>query len=473
MGFIEKYKNMALPVKAAFWFFVCSFFQNAIAIITTPVFTRIMTTEEYGEFSVFTSVLNILAVFVTYEINSIITTKGISKYQEKENSFLANILFVSSCSTMIFFIIYICFSKTWTRLFGISHPLMCLMFGNMLVMPAYEIWSAVHRYYYRYKKIAAFTISYIIISTGFSMVAVCLSEEKGYARIVSFCLVNIVMYGCLYVLIYAKKPNFIDYSIIRYTLKFNAPIIFQGLSNQILAKSDIFMIDKISGKTPAAIYSLGYSVGMMITILTTSVNNTFVPWLYQKLDKKDYEGIKKQTNKIILGIMFCVSIILFVTPEIITIFSPSEYKQASYVVAPVLVGVAFTMVYTLFVNIEIYLEKTTLVMIGSIFVAALNIILNLTFIPIYGFIAAAYTTLVSYILYSFMHYMCLRCFCKKEVNLSAIYDIKSIAIISLLQVVILLGVIQLYANVMIRYILLGIILSIFLLGYKLKKNCSR
>ena len=47
MGFIEKYKNMALPVKAAFWFFVCSFFQNAIAIITTPVFTRIMTTEEY------------------------------------------------------------------------------------------------------------------------------------------------------------------------------------------------------------------------------------------------------------------------------------------------------------------------------------------------------------------------------------------------------------------------------------------
>ena len=99
--------------------------------------------------------------------------------------------------------------------------------------------------------------------------------------------------------------------------------------------------------------------------------------------------------------------------------------------------------------------------------------MNLTFIPIYGFIAAAYTTLVSYILYSFMHYMCLRCFCKKEVNLSAIYDIKSIAIISLLQVVILLGVIQLYANVMIRYILLGIILSIFLLGYKLKKNCSR
>lgn len=466
MGFIEKYKNMSLPVKAGFWFLICNFIQNAISVITTPIFTRIMTTEEYGEFSVFISVLSILAVFVTYEINSIVTIKGISKFREKEDSFLANLLFVSSTSTILFFVFYLCLSDTWAKAFGLPHTVMCFMFGNMLVMPAYEIWSAVHRYYYRYQKIVLFTISYVLISTGASMAAVFLSEHKGYARIASFCLVNIIMYGVLYLSIILKKPNFIDFGIIKYTLKFNAPIIFQGLSNQILARSDIFMIDKILGKTPAAIYSLGYSVGMMVTIITTSVNNTFVPWLYQKLDKKEYGEIKKQTNKIILGVMSCVSLILFATPEIIAVFSPKEYRQASYVVAPVLVGVAFTMVYTLFVNIEIYLEKTLLVMIGSMLVAVLNIALNLAFIPVYGYVAAAYTTLASYILYAIMHYFCLKCFCKAQINLAAVYDIKSIVIISIVQLGILFGAIQMYSNTIIRYSILGAVLILCLAGYK-------
>jgi len=257
--------------------------------------------------------------------------------------------------------------------------------------------------------------------------------------------------------------------MILFTLKFNFPIIFQGLSNQVLARCDLFMINYYLGKTEAGIYSLGYNVAMMITILTTSINNTYVPWLYQKLDKMEYPDIKKRTNQILLGLFAIVSLAILVAPEIITLFGPKSYGQASYVVAPVLVGIAFTMVYTLFVNLEVYFEKTFLVMGGSIMVALLNIILNKIFIPQYGFIAAAYTTLVSYILYSIIHYICVKLFCRKLINMNDIYDLKFISFLSVVQIIILLSVIQLHDYIFIRYTI-ALILFALLAGISIKRK---
>ena len=45
---INKYKKVPLPAKASLWFVVCSFLQKGISFITTPIFTRIMTSDNYG-----------------------------------------------------------------------------------------------------------------------------------------------------------------------------------------------------------------------------------------------------------------------------------------------------------------------------------------------------------------------------------------------------------------------------------------
>lgn len=53
--YLQQYKNLPVQMKASLWFLICSFMQKGIATITTPIFTRILTTAEYGEFSVFNS----------------------------------------------------------------------------------------------------------------------------------------------------------------------------------------------------------------------------------------------------------------------------------------------------------------------------------------------------------------------------------------------------------------------------------
>lgn len=51
----EKYSALSFPVKASLWYTVCNVINKAIALLATPIFTRIMTEEEYGTFAVFQS----------------------------------------------------------------------------------------------------------------------------------------------------------------------------------------------------------------------------------------------------------------------------------------------------------------------------------------------------------------------------------------------------------------------------------
>ena len=59
--------------------------------------------------------------------------------------------------------------------------------------------------------------------------------------------------------------------------------------------------------------------------------------------------------------------------------------------------------YTLYVNIEHYHKNTKGITFNTVIAAITNIILNLLLIPRYGYVAAAFTTLVSYLVSFVLH----------------------------------------------------------------------
>ena len=67
---IQKYKNLSQPVKASFWFTVCNILNKGIALISTPIFVRILTTDQYGDYSVFQSWYSIIIIFATLNLFS-------------------------------------------------------------------------------------------------------------------------------------------------------------------------------------------------------------------------------------------------------------------------------------------------------------------------------------------------------------------------------------------------------------------
>lgn len=200
------------------------------------------------------------------------------------------------------------------------------------------------------------------------------------------------------------------------------------------------MIDRMIGKSEVAFYSVAYSIGMLIQIVTNAISNSFTPWMYQKIKAKDYNGIKK-TVDILLVIIGVVSLgLMMCSPELVMIFgSGKEYSSAAYVIPPVAASVFFIFLYNILAIPQFYFEKTKFLAYASIISAIANIILNYIFIGMFGYTAAGYTTLTCYVLYSLGHYFVSKKVLNDNMNGQDFYDKRFILLLSIFMIAIGIG----------------------------------
>ena len=81
---LNRYKSFPIQVKASLWFLICSFLQKGISTVTTPIFTRIMNTTEYGQYNVFNSWLSIASIFVSLSLTGGVYAQGLVKFSKIE-----------------------------------------------------------------------------------------------------------------------------------------------------------------------------------------------------------------------------------------------------------------------------------------------------------------------------------------------------------------------------------------------------
>ena len=86
-----------------------------------------------------------------------------------------------------------------------------------------------------------------------------------------------------------------------------------------------------------------------------------------------------------------------VAPELILILGGKSYDEAKYLVAPMVLGVAFRFFSHIYSAFQNYEKKTHFVAAGTICVMILNVVLNYVCILKFGYQAAAYTTAFSYL----------------------------------------------------------------------------
>ena len=469
---IQRYKSLNAPIKASIWFLICGFLQKGISMITTPIFTRIMTDVEYGRFSVYNSWLGIVQIIVSLNLAAGVYTRGLVKNEDDQKAFTSSMLGLSSICIFIWLILYIIFHGFFNNLFKLSTALMIAMFLEIWATVAYQFWSNQERVNYKYKKLIALTLIYVIARPVFGIFMILRVDQslQTEARVFTATAVNVLLFSALYIMMMREGKRFFDKKYWVYALTFNLPLIPHYLSQIILSQSDKLMINFLCGAAATAYYSVAYTLSMVLQILNSSISSTMNPWIYKSLRDGKANNIGKASYPILLIIAFCNFMVIAVAPEILTILAPASYQSALAVIPPVTASVYFMFLYNLFATLEYYYEKTQYVMIASIVGAGLNIILNIIFIPVFGYSAAGYTTLVCYILYSAAHYCFMRKVVKNNIGNIKIYDIYIIFGIGFLLIGSGAIMMQFYDNSIIRYVILMISFA-FVIVYK--KNIQR
>ena len=88
--------------------------------------------------------------------------------------------------------------------------------------------------------------------------------------------------------------------------------------------------------------------------------------------------------------------------------------------------------------------------------------MNALLIPVFGFIAAAYTTLVSYLFFMVIHYFFMRRVMKMEHIREEIYDLRFIVVFSAVLSVVVFLFIEVYSSAVLRYLFIVVVLIIVL-----------
>lgn len=469
LGKLKKYyQNLHEPVKASLWFLICGFLQKGISMLTTPIFTRIMTDAEYGRFSVYNSWLSILQIVVSLNLAAGVYTRGLVKNEEDQDRFSSSMLGLSTTCILIWSVVYFLFRNAINQWLELNTVLMVAMLLEIWSHAAYQFWSNRERVNYKYKKLVVLTLIYVILRPLLGVLCVLQvdTQHQVEARVLTTVLVNLILFTVLYIAISKKGKQFYNKEYWLYALKFNIPLLPHYLSQMVLNQSDRLMINSICGPTETAYYSVAYTLAMVLLILNNSVSGTMNPWIYKAIKNNETHKIGKVSYGVLGLIALLNMIVVLMAPELLGILAPDSYMAAVWVVPPVTVSVYFTFLYNLFATFEYYYEKTYYVTIATVAGAVLNIVLNAVFIPKFGFVAAGYTTLVCYILYAMAHYFFMKKVTKEQMNGAVIYDARIIIGIGAALVMGAAVIMLFYTKPLIRYGLLAAVL----IGMVLKRK---
>lgn len=454
--------NNRKALKSGIWYTASNFLIRSIGFITTPIFTRILTKAEFGAFNNYSSWLSIITVFVTLNLESTLISARYD-YKDKFDEYILSVLSLSTISAAIWFIFVNIFSDRITSFMGLDISYINAMLLYLVFLPAVNLFQARERYYFEYKKTV---ITSLFISIGTALLSVLLVQSMNNrltGRIVGSIIPTVVL-GIAFYVFFINKGKKIKIEYWKYALPVCLPYIPHLLSMTLLNSTDRVMIDKWCGSEATALYSLAYNCGAIVTLLLTSMNSAFAPWLGEKISENRADEIRKFTKIYISAFVFMAIGIMLVSPEVLWILGGESYMDAIYVMTPVSMGCICQFLYTLFVNVEQFKKKTIGMAFASAVAAIVNLTLNYIFIPQIGYLAAAYTTLVGYLCL-----LCIHMYLVYRLKLNNVYSYRFVWGAVFVGMCAMILITLSYSMPVIRYIVLGIYwLLLFLLFFKFK-----
>lgn len=461
---IGRYKYLPIELKATIWFTICNFALKGISFICMPLYTRLLPADEYGRMNVLTSYEQIFNIFATFEIYLGAFQRGILKFNSDVKTFEQSIVFFSNILTVTMFWIFILFQNSITSFTGISLSLYAIMTLYFLGFTPYNCWLNKKRFYYEYKSPVLITVGMSLLANLFPMLFLLVWKRTAYVKVAGTLIISTIFCIPFWlddfnpVSLIKNKKRTKEY--LSFALKFQSPLVFHSLSYYILNQSDRIMIDKFSDPTKVAFYSVAYSLATVIILVQNSINQVLKPWRYKKLEVKQYSDVSKLSDFVLTLVGGAIIVFMLIVPEVFRFLFTEQYYESLVCIPPISMSVYFLFLYTIFVDIESYYGNTKYIAYVSTVCAILNIVLNYIGMKIFNYVICAYTTLVSYAVMSFFHYLFMVKTCKRVGIQNVPVNAKFIWKFSAVMMGAFIVINSVYQIALLRYIIL-IIIGVF------------
>lgn len=460
---LSAWRSLPAEARASIAFIVSSITLKGIGFLTTPLFTRLMDTTQYGILATYTSWHSIVEVFAVLGLTSAGAFHvGLNDHAGNRDRYLSVTLTLCNVSTVLTFAV-IAFLKHWL---GDALPptnLLWLMLLHFLTAPAQVFWITRHKYEHTYAAAVTVTILSALLSQTASVIGVLTIKTIPPAYVKLWCaeLASLFFVIPLGILLRKRGRVLIDRKDWGSTIRLSLPLLPHYLAQYITAGADRILLASLASKAAAGIYAVVANINTITGIIWNAVNASLVPYTFERLTDGDYPRLDR-TVRLLLTVFggVCLAVCL-AAPEVVALLAPPAYAAGNYAVPPLAAASFLSAVHTVFSNVEFYHKRTGRITTATVTAAVVNVVLNLFLIPHFRFLGAAYATLVSYAVLVLMHYFGYRR------SSPAVYRMRYFLPLVAGGVGACLLCAFLYPYVLIRYLVIGALLVLLLLRKKI------
>lgn len=388
--------------KNIFSYSIINIINSSVPFLLLPLLTQYLTPSDYGTLSLVQLLMMVTLPIMLINAHGLINIEY-SKYSNEEFSNLITSLIVISCSMfLIIEFLFFLFSNKIISLFNI--PLNIYYYIPLFVL--FQVLPTLIPLIFQAQKIPVnfgkFKISLTLVNLIFSVyfvVSLQMSwEGRLFGIVVSFLIFTVIGIIILFKLNLISKT--LNNKIFKNILIFGLPLLPHAITGVFLNTIDRVFISNYLDLTSVGIYSLAFQISSVIAILMTSINQAWIPILFEHLNNnpsiKEKRYLVITTYKIMLFMVFLTISFILVLPFIFDIFIDDKFTESKNIVPYIAIGFLFQGFYYMFTNYIFYTKKTkylSYITVSSLFIL---IILNFILIEKYGLYGSAYALIATW-----------------------------------------------------------------------------
>lgn len=373
--------------------------------ISVPVFTRIFSPIEYGNYSLIMSMVMILNSLLDWLPQSVVRYYPIFDKNKSLNAFFGNIICLLFASILILIVI-ICSIAVFFRPFVSTQSYHLFYFG-LGVFASWSIFNVFLQILRSQRRIGwycFFSIWKSAISFALGLIIV-LSLNFGINGILLGSILTIII-----ILPFMWKKAFagtrivyskIDITLLKNMMLYSYPLIIASISAWILNLSDRYIIKFYHGSRDVGIYSASYDISrnsillfinmFMLALGPLSMNI----WENEGRDKSAH-FINGVTSYYLLICIPAVTGLAALSHLIMFVLTGDKYIEGHRIFPIIALGIFFFGLQQIYNYGFLFHKVTRFISLGVMLSSCLNILLNFVFIPKYSYLAASITTMASY-----------------------------------------------------------------------------
>ena len=366
-----------------------------VSFLLLPLYTAMLSTEEYGVVDLITTYVSLLAPIVTLQMENAIFRYMIEKRgNKKEQSKIITVSLISISVVVLIFVVIMTGISSFS-----DNPYLSYLMWNVCICAYSNTFLQIAR---GFDDQMGYAVGSFISAAGtvvLNVLFIVVFHMGGKGMICAILLGNALcavflffrnrIYQYIHISLYSRE-------ILRELLQYSIPLIPNSLSWWIMSASDRSIILAVLGTAWNGIYSAANKFSSIVMVVYNIFNLSWTESVVLNIDKKESDEFFKHSLKIVFRFFSCACLgLIAIMPFVFPIMINSNYDKAYNQIPILVLAVLCNVVVGLYSAIYVAKKLTKEIAKTSIISAIVNLVVNISLIYFIGIYAASISTLVT------------------------------------------------------------------------------